>query len=326
MKDFYEAPEVVTSDMEAELIFVPPEGSPFWKKLLIYCTVWIVIIALSCALLWSVIGQYEKSLPNTAMDKYILSSRQDMFFHAISSLYDAIDNKYESAYDSASILSKNFNGELTYIATDEYTDDMPVYIIRHNGENLFKVKLERDAETGFAGFKNYAVTEVELVKSDFINLKSYKLIFAANMLININNTSLDTNLDGFERIDIFGRSDYYGIVLSGFVTEPEIVAVVYKYANSPDKISSPRRLNDYFIFERDGEEMYTLTISVPANAEVKIDNKTVSKFFETKHFTDGGKEMVTYTVPTVFAAKTITATLDGVPLELEQNGMWFTAK
>ena len=229
-------------------------------------------------------------------------------------------------YESASKLSKKFNGTLTYVAADEYTDEKPVYIIRHDGENLFKVKLEKDTETGFAGFKNYTVTKTELIKSDFISLKSYKLIFAANMLIHINNKSLETSLDGFERVDIFGRSDYYGIVLSGFVTEPEIVAVVYKYANSPDKISSPRRIGDYYIFEREGEEMHTVTISAPAEAEVKIDSKTVSKLFETKRYVSDNTEMITYTVPTVCAAKSISATLNGEPLEIVQNGMWFTAK
>lgn len=326
MKEFYKPPEVITPDMEAELIFVESEKTPFWKKLLIYCAVWLVIICIACGFMWSVMSQYEASLPTTAMDEYIVSSRQDMFFFATSSLLDEIDNKFENSYDCASKLSKNYSGTLTYTKlTTEYTYENPTYIISHNGENLFKVTLEHDEETGFMKFKKYAVKSVELLKPDLITFDSYKIVFASNMLVHINNTSFGTSLDEYERVDIFGRSDYYGIVVDNFVHEPEVVALSYIYEEAPEKVITAKRVGNYYIFERDGEETSTLTITAPTDAIVSIDEKQVSKLFATKQYTAGSTEMTVYTVPTVFEAKKITVTLDGKPLELIQNGLSFTA-
>ena len=86
MKDFYVAPEAITPDMEANLVYVAPKKTPFWRILLRYCAIWLAVIGVSCGLFLAIIDQYEKSLPRYAMDEYIHSSRQDMFFYAISSL------------------------------------------------------------------------------------------------------------------------------------------------------------------------------------------------------------------------------------------------
>lgn len=328
MKDNYEAPQIVSPDMEAELVFVPPEETSFALKLLYYCVAWIVIIAIACTLMWSVVSQYEKAQPYTTMEEFIVSSRQNMFFLAVSDIYKQIDNKFESAYESASDLAKKFNGTLTYSKlSSEYTEDRPVYIVKHDGENLFKVSLSPNEETGFMKYQDYIVTDIELLRSDILSLDSYKLVFAANMLVNINNTSLGTSLKEFEKIDIFGRSDYYGIIINDFVTEPEIVAVAYRNESSPDAVKSARRFGDYYIFERDGEKMEALTISVPSGSEIKLDDKVVSSFFETKRYTEDETEMTTYTIPTVFMVKNISVTLDGEELNLaEQNGFSLTFK
>ncbi len=329
MKEFYEEPEFITPDMEAELIFIPPEGTPFWKKLLTYCFVWLVVIIIACGLMWTVLDQYEASLPETAMDEYILTSRQDMFFFAISALYDKIDNRFENAYDSASAISKNFNGALTYEKFDsEYTDETPVYIIRHNGEDLFKVTLEHDEETGFMKYKDYAVNRVELLNSEFLTHNSYKLVFASNMLININSTSLGTELDEFEKVDTFGGENYYGVVINDFIIEPEIVALMYKntYSEFPDKVVTAKRVNNYYIFERDDDQTYTLTITVPANATVQIDGAEVADSFVTKRFTEGDAELKVYTVPTVFSHEEVTAAVNGRAIELVNDGYAYTAQ
>lgn len=326
MKDFYEVPEVITPDMAAELVFVPPQGTPFWKKLLCYSAVWLVIIAIACSIMWSVMSQYEAAQPKTAMDEYILSSRQEMFFLSISDMFDKIDNRFESAYDVASKVSKEFAGELTYtkLAT-EYTRENPVYIIKHNGENLFKVTLEEGEETGFMKFKEYTVKSIELIKSDIFSFSSYKLVFAANMLININNVSLGTSLADFERIDLFGVDDYYGIVVKNFTYEPEIVALSYVYEDTPEKVVAAKRVGDYYIFEREDEEFSTLTISAPAEAVVTIDGKAVTSFFASEQYqAEDGQQMTVYTVPTAFNAEEITVTLDGKPLELIRDGLSFT--
>lgn len=325
-KKIYEAPEEISPDMDAEVVFVPPRGTPFWKKLLSYLGVWLIIITIACMLMWSVMSQYEAALPHTAMDEYIQSSRQEMFFLSISKMFNGIDNKFESAYDVSSKLSKEYSGTLTYTKlTSEYTHENPVYIIKHGGENLFKVTLEEGLETGFMKFKDYRVKSIELVKSDLFTFKSYKIVFASNMLVHINNTSLGTTLADLERVDIFGADDYYGIVVKNFAYDPEIVALSYVYADTPEKVISARRVGDYYIFEREGEEMHTLTITAPTEAEVAIDDKVVTSEFATEQYVaDNGQSITVYTVPTVFNAKNLTVKLNGKPLEVKQDGLTFT--
>ena len=325
-KKIYEAPEELSPDMDAEVVFVPPDGTPFWKKLVSYFGIWLIIIAVACIFLWSVLSQYEASLPQTAIEEYLQSSRQEMFFLSISKMLGDVDNKFENAYDVSSKLSKEYSGTLTYTKLSaEYTHENPVYIIKHNGENLFKVTLEAGSETGFMKFKNYNMKSIELVKADVFTFSSYKRVFAANMLVHINNVSLGTDLTDFEKVDIFGADDYYGIIVKNFAYEPEIVALSYIYEEEPDRVISAKRVGDCYILERAGEEMHTLTITAPSEAVVAIDGKAVASIFATEQYvTDDGLSMTVYTVPTVFNAEKLTVTLNGKPLEVKQDGLTFT--
>ena len=329
MKQFYEPPELITPDMEAEIVFVAPSGTPFGKKLLTYCLVWLAVIGIACGLMWSVMQQYEEALPATAMDEYIESSRQDMFFFALSDMFDKIDNRFESAFETASTISKEYSGTLTYskLAT-EYTHDRPVYIIQHNGENLFKVTLSEGEETGFMKFNNFFVDKVELIKTDILDLSSYKIVFASNMLIYINSTALGTSLDKYEQIDVFGESQYLAIKLANFTCEPQIVALEYLNEVVPDKVVNAKRVSDFYIFELADDPLTTVTVTVPTGSVVAIDDKTVSDVFISETYTDIGTqtEMTVYTIPTVYRAYTISASKDGknLPLIEEEENIFST--
>lgn len=331
MKKFYQSPkafpEVITDDMSAEIVFVPPAGASFLKKLLCYIGIWLCVILVAVGVMWSIMTQYEAALPSTAMDEYLLSSRQDMFYFAISNIFNSIDNRFEKPYDVASNLAKEYAGTLTYNKlSTEYTQNNPVYIIKHNGENLFKVTLEEGDKTGFMNFSDYQLKSIELVKSDIFSFKSYKIVFASNMLVNINGISLGTTLADFEAVDLFGADGYYGITVDNFSYEPEIVALSYLYENSADSVVIAKRVGDYYIFERENEEFYTVTVTVPSGAAVAIDGKAVSSSFITEQYVaEDGTEMSVYTIPTVFTAETIAATLGGKPLELTQDGFNFSA-
>ena len=319
MKQFYEPPELITPDMEAEIVFVAPAGTPFWKKLLIYCAVWVAIIGIACGVMWSIMRQYEEALPATAMDEYIESSRQDMFFFALSDMFDEIGNRFESAFDTASTISRDFPGELTYskLAT-EYTYDRPVYIIKHNGDNLFKVTLAEGEETGFMKFNKFFVDKVELIKPEMFTLSSYKVVFSSNMLIYINNTSLGTNLDKYEKIDIFGESNYHAVNLTNFICEPQIVALEYLNEIEPDNVVDVKRVGDFYIFERKDEPLTTLKITVPTGTTVKIDGKTVSDMFISEAYIEPKtqSEMTVYVIPTVYSVSDVSASKDGEIINL----------
>lgn len=334
MKEFYTKPELVTGQDEMELVLMEAPRMPFWKKLLIYISIWLVVIFIACCIMWSIMEQYEAAQPERAMDAYVELSKQEIFFNSMIYTMPDFKNKYEPLYDAAGRLADTFTGSISYSKSlKDSTRENPVYIIKHESEDIFKVTLEYDDSTGFMGFMNYRVKSTELLKTELLELDRYYLVFPTSSIVTVNSIQLDKKITGnYEEVDIFGSDHYRAILLGDFLLEPKIKTNVYGYSNgmiaylySPEvKIEG-----EYRIYQLEEDNFKTLTIDAPERAQVTIGGKNVSEHFITDAYTVAMPEgdsvrMVEYTIPTVMGNTFVSAYLDGVPLTVTNNGDFYT--
>ncbi|MBE6679914.1 MAG: hypothetical protein E7598_05250 [Ruminococcaceae bacterium] len=325
MKENYIKPELVVAETDDELIVYEPPKTPFWQKLMIYCIIWLVLIFGACYLTLSIVAQYEASLPQTAINSYISQAKHEIFFDAISTAIPNHDNRHEPTYSTAGRISDLYTSPLTYVKlANEYTEENPVYVIRHNGDNMFKVTLERGESTGFWGFEGYRVQKNELINDSVLNFKSYCVVFSSSSYVFINERKLQSQITGvYEMFDIFGTDGYYGIVLKDMLMEPKVMAQKYDYMSFLTTSIPVQRVDNYFMFPYNGQ-FNTYTITAPETALVAIDGKLVSDFFisETKEI--DGVSMKVYTVRTVWGTPPVRAQYNGKEVQVLQNGNEFT--
>ncbi len=318
MKDFYVKPELVVAETDEEFIVFEPPKMPFWQKLLIYCSIWLVLTFIVSVFTHSVCKQYAAAQPETAITSYMSLAKQEIFFDAISSAMPGHDNKYEPTYSTAGRIANMYTSPLSFAKlSNEFTEENPVYIIKHNGENMFKVTLEYGDPTGFMKFRGYRVMKTELVNENLLTLNSYNVVFSSDSFVFINERKLDSQLTGvFEMFDVFGNNNYYGIVLKDMLLEPKIMVQRFNYTNYTTTTLDCKRVDDYFIFPYKGGELHTVKFSAPSGATVKIGDKEVSDFFITSTEIVNGVEMSVYTVPTVYGEQPVTAYINEKEVEV----------
>lgn len=328
MKEFYVKPDLVVAETDDELIVYEPPKMPFWKKLLIYCAVWFVIILGACFVTHSIVNQYNASTPKTAMDNYVALAKHEIFFDAISNAIPDHNNRHEPLYSTAGRISDLYTSPLTYVKlASEYTNENPVYVVRHNGENMFKVTLEYGNSTGFMGFKSYRVKKSELINDTVLNFQDYYVVFPSDSYVFINERKLQSQLTGvYEMFDIFGNENYYGIVLKDMLLEPKVMAQRYDYMTFLASSIPVNRVGNYFVFPYNGGELQTYKITVPKGALVSIGGKLVSDFFISETIEVDANEMTVYTVPTVCGEQPVRVQYNEKALELIQDGNSFTVE
>ena len=328
MKEFYIKPELVVAETDDEFIVYEPPKMPFWQKLLIYCAAWFVIIFCACFATLSITNQYSAATPKAAIDSYMALAKHEIFFDAISNAILDYNSKHEPLYSTAGRISDLYTSPFTYVKlASEYTEENPVYVIRHDGENMFKVTLEHSNSTGFMGFKGYRVKSTELINDGVLGFHDYYVVFSSDSYIFINERKLQSQLTGvYEMFDIFGNDSYYGIVLENMMLEPKIMAQRYDYMTSLMSSIPANRVGNYFIFPYTDGEFKTYTITVPENALVSIGGKLVSDFFisETKEI--DGNRMTVYIVPTVCGEQPVRVQYNGKAINVIQDGNNFTVE
>ena len=209
----------------------------FWQKLLIYVTVWFVLIFAACGIMWSVMQQYEAAQPWYAVEKHLSTAGQKAFYTALVNAYGENVNSYESLYDIASELSQNYTGKISYKKLiREYTYDNPVYLLYSGDENLLKLTLRLGEKTGFAGIVGYSVKNVELVSSDLIEFKNYPLVYPKNAVVKINGKMFTpTQTDDYK---VFGSEDFNVCMLENLILPPSVKIVLDNQELSPIKSGS----------------------------------------------------------------------------------------
>ena len=294
----------------------------FWQKLLIYVTVWFVLIFAACGIMWSVMQQYEAAQPWYAVEKHLSTAGQKAFYTALVNAYGENVNSYESLYDIASELSQNYTGKISYKKLiREYTYDNPVYLLYSGDENLLKLTLRLGEKTGFAGIVGYSVKNVELVSSDLIEFKNYPLVYPKNAVVKINGKmSTPTQTDDYK---VFGSEDFNVCMLENLILPPSVKIVLDNQELSPIKSGS-------FVYDYPEAKLSTITVTVPEEATVIADGKILPTGFKGVKKESAPDRfgytvsVMSYDIPTVAGEIDISAVKSGKHLSLETNENVYT--
>ena len=293
----------------------------FWKKILIYCGVWLILTVAACAVMWNVMEQYEAAQPWYTVEEYLQTSAQSAFYTALRSAYpDTEENPYEPIKEIADGLFAQYGDGLTYTKLiREYTYETPVYLLQSGDTKLLKLTLAAGEETGFLGLRGYRVEAVELVASEFLDLCSYGLLFPTDAEVYINGKPLEQDTAASESaFMLFGDGNFTVCMLENFFERPD-VKVTYEGTELAESGV------DDFIFDYTESQLRTLTITAPADAVVRIDSKRVPDYFRTETTLSEPDpfgttvELCTYVVPTVSGEGAVTVLQESTSLTVTES-------
>ena len=292
-------------------------GFSFGKKLLVYALCLALLLAGGILLLRRGLLAYEYAQPEHVVSSYILHNGRRAFYHALMNVYPDAENTYEPVYDIALDLANRYKKDLSYVRlVRESTYENPVYLVQSGGQNLLKLTLEQTGETVFLGAPVYRVSHCALVMHEQLTFTDYGIVFPAEATVFINERPLTVSAADTEAFPVFGGDGSFVACLpASFVSRPEVHVYLGKTELSPKE-------GEHFVFDPEGK-LYTMQITAPKAATVRIDGTHVPSIFVTGEFESApdalGRTvpMLAYTVPTVQGAGEVTAVQDGALLKTE---------
>ena len=294
-----------------------PRFLTFWHKLAIYCGVWLAVIAIACATMWSMMLQHKAAQPETTVDEFLSSSRQYLFYQTLMQTYPNLGNEHESAYEVADDLSREYWEDLTYSKLiREYTYENPVFLVKCGDINLIKLTLEQDAKTGFLGLRGYSIKKSELASETLISPRDYTIICPVNSEIYINNKPYEANGALYSDEFSFGNKEFMILSLENFFMRPDI-RVIYNH----HELSAAQDAEN-FLFDHSNPLLKTVKITAPKYAVVSLNGSVLTDAFisgyAASEIDDFGQtvDLVEYGVPTAKGNINVTATLNNSSLQV----------
>lgn len=123
----------------------------YWFSLLIYTIVLVVIALLALKAVWSYAEQYQASMPEPVVEKYIAGLNSNLFDEGVAETIAAMPHEVQSDEEVQQIVSDILNGEITYARTTSDETGLNAYAILCNESSFGKVYLKRD-ETKSSAF------------------------------------------------------------------------------------------------------------------------------------------------------------------------------
>lgn len=126
----------------------------YWALLLIYAGVLSVLSVLALKAVWSFAEQYQASMPEPVVEKYISGLNQNLFDEGVASTISSMPHEVQTDEEVQAAVQEILSGEITYARTTSDEPDMNAYAILCGDNSFGKVYLKRD-ETKDANFKVY---------------------------------------------------------------------------------------------------------------------------------------------------------------------------
>ena len=126
----------------------------YWALLLIYAGVLSVLSLLALKAVWSFAEQYQASMPEPVVEKYIAGLNQNLFDEGVASTISSMPHEVQTDEEVQAAVQEILSGEITYARTTSDEPDMNAYAILCGSNSFGKVYLKRD-ETKDANFKVY---------------------------------------------------------------------------------------------------------------------------------------------------------------------------
>ena len=295
---------------------------PFARKLCIYALIWLGLILICCAVMWSAMAQFQSAQPFYAVERYIDALDPAEFYNLLLKAHPDMQNPFEPAQETAERLAAEFApSSLAYSKLiREYTYENPVYLISAGVTKLLRVTLEIGEKSGLFGFRPYRVQKAELISQELLTKHTLCLIVPADAEIRIGGRIAgETCLEAHSAFTVFGGGTLFDTYrIENFILEPDIEVRL----NGTLLTGSGRwdRLYDY-----PEPKLHTVTITAPSEAVIRIGGLRVTDVFlkETgstlPDLLGNTISLCTYAVNTVYGEAEVTAHLDETPLLARQE-------
>ena len=209
--------------------------SKFGKGLLIYVTVFSVLMIAALFVLWMFLSAYERSLPEKTAEKYASAESSYKLISDDAEKRGVDPEAVELLFD-IKIKGKNITFSRK---VGEHSSDSPVYNILADGSPFYTMYLEKGDDVGF-GMNEWKLRTIE-VSEDFYSTETHTLVVIARKdLILTVNGSLADSYEGIRVKDVY-YSDYNEFdhsmddiklaryEIDGFYSPPEVAAVREDY-------------------------------------------------------------------------------------------------
>lgn len=123
----------------------------YWAALLIYTLVLLILSFLALKTVWSYAEQYQASMPEPIVEKYIAGLNTNLFDEGVADTIASMPHEVQSDEEVQQTVSEILNGEITYARTSSDEQGMNAYAILCDGSSFGTVYLKRD-ETKSADF------------------------------------------------------------------------------------------------------------------------------------------------------------------------------
>lgn len=126
----------------------------YWACLLIYAGVLAALAVLALKAVWSFAEQYQASMPEPVVDKYIAGLNQNLFDEGVAETISSMPHEVQTDEEVQEAVREILNDEITYARTSSDEPGMNAYAILCGDSSFGKVFLKRD-ETKDPNFKLY---------------------------------------------------------------------------------------------------------------------------------------------------------------------------
>lgn len=126
----------------------------YWACLLIYTGVLALLSVLALKAVWSFAEQYQASMPEPVIEKYIAGLNQNLFDEGVAQTISSMPHEVQTDEEVQQAVREILNGEITYARTASDEADMNCYAILCGGSSFGKVYLKHD-DTKDSKFKVY---------------------------------------------------------------------------------------------------------------------------------------------------------------------------
>lgn len=297
---------------------------------LLYVALFLIVGAVALLVFWNFLGDYEMSLPETAMSRYIDALPESYWEAAIREKIAGTVSAYESEDEiTKKALRAVRSGERQYVRkTNEGSDESPVYRVLIGGKELLTLHLETAGELSF-GFHAWHVAGCSMNpdKLPTGTLRTFQWTVPTGAVLSINGRSVDDS-------SVFAAS-VPASELSVLEPQSPLRMTVYRaalYAKPDITVTldgAPLSGDAAGYYAYPGVSWLTgLTVTAPSIAAVYVNGValpdeycTETVRYEATAFEDEPAETYRrYALPALSDSPTVTATADGRTYTLKRLG------
>lgn len=285
--------------------------SGFWKGLLIYVIVMVVLILVGLAVFWCYIAAYEHSRPEGMVEDYLETRFPEELDSQITQYAEANATDYESAESIETALREALEGgDVTYRKTPgEYSQETPVYTIRSDKQEIARVELDPvDAGILSFGFNGWECAEITFALENFA--QTHTITAPADAQVMVNGAVLTNEYltgDG-----IYPELEPY---VEDLKTIPDTVTYSIDLFTQPE-ITATDAMGSTYLLEMDDTGAVSLMMAFPEDLERQLksyaDSFVRAYIAFTSNAAEGPEEVQSYMIPGSSLYRRMNAAMDGL--------------